>query len=60
MRNLNTSDFFFCYTKELSDFLSQNDLYYIFKAKSIKDNSVFTLYEKSDRLQGLLDEYKNQ
>lgn len=55
---LNT-DFFFCYTKELSLYLKEKNIPYILKARSIKDqNSIFTLYIKCKELQKALDEFK--
>lgn len=58
MKKLTTKDFFFCYTIELSKYLSQNGVPYIFKGRSIKDNSIFTLYQKTSELQDLLTEFK--
>lgn len=56
--NLTHKDFFFCYTKKLSEFLRQNGVSYLLKANSVKDNNTFTMYVKSERLQELLDKYK--
>lgn len=60
MRNAKSNDFFFCYTKAVSDYLSQQGIYYILKAKSIKDNNVFTMYQKTDELYSVLQEYRKQ
>lgn len=60
MREIKKDDFFFCYTKIMSDFLKGKGIKYIFKAKSIQDGSVFTLYQKSDELQKALDEFKSK
>ena len=56
-KQLTNNDFFFCYTLELSKYLQQKKIRYILKAKSIKDDNVFTLYQKNDELQEALKEY---
>lgn len=58
MKKLTTQDFFFCYTKDLSNYLKENGVGYIFKSRSVKDGSIFTLYQKTDELMNLLIEYK--
>lgn len=58
MTDINNKDFFYCYTKKLSLFLSSEGIDYILKAKSIKDNSIFTLYQKTEELQRALDKFK--
>lgn len=59
MKQLTDKDFFFCYTVELSTYLKENGVSYIFKGRSIKENNnIFTLYQKNDELQKLLDKYK--
>jgi len=60
MKELTHKDFFFCYTIELSDFLKENGISYIFKSRSIKDNAIFTLYQRTDGLKAKLDEFKNR
>ena len=50
--------YFFCYTKSMSLYLKQNGINYLFKAISIKNNQIFTLYKKTDELQKALDSYK--
>lgn len=54
---LSEKDFFFCFTKKLSIFLANEGISYIFKARSIKDSSIFTLYQKNEELQKALDKY---
>lgn len=61
MRNVNSGDFFFCYTKAMSDFLSDKGISYFMKAKSIKDkNNTFTMYQKSDELYNAINDFKKQ
>ncbi|MDN4494927.1 hypothetical protein [Ureibacillus aquaedulcis] len=59
MTQIDNKDFFYCYTKKLSLFLSSEGIGYILKAKSVKDDSIFTLYRKSDELQQALDKFKS-
>lgn len=58
MKELTHKDFFFCYTIELSNYLKQHGVDYLFKSRSIKDGSIFTLYQKTDKLRELLISYK--
>lgn len=55
----NSSEYFYCYTKKLSLYLSSQGINYIIKARSVKDNSIFTLYEKSNELQLTLNKFKS-
>lgn len=55
---LTSQNFFFCYTIELSNYLKENGINYIFKGRSIKDGSIFTLYQKTEKLQNLLNDFK--
>lgn len=57
MTRIENKDLFYCYTKRLSLFLNSEGIKYIVKAKSIKDDSIFTLYQKSDELQKALDKF---
>lgn len=58
MKQLTEQDFFFCFTKKLSIFLKEEGISYIIKARSIKDNVIYTVYQKTDELQRALDKYK--
>lgn len=53
-------DFFYCYNKRLSDFLTTEGIKYITVAKDIKKNRMFSLYIINKELQTALDKYKNQ
>lgn len=59
MNELSNSDFFFCYTKKLSDHLRDKGFYYILKARTLKDeNVIFTLYEQSEELNKAIKSFK--
>lgn len=51
------NEYFYCYTKKLSLYLSSQGIHYIIKARSVKDNSIFTLYEKTNELQQALEQF---
>lgn len=55
-----TKDYFFCYTKSMSNHLKENGIDYLFKAISIKNKKIFTLYEKSPELQTALDKFNRK
>lgn len=55
-----TKGYFFCYTKTMSNHLKQCGINYVFKAISIKNNQIFTLYKKTEELQRALDVYEKQ
>lgn len=59
MPKLTREDFFYCYTYELSNYLAKNGYKYILKAISVKNGITFTLYEKTEELQRLLDDYSS-
>lgn len=52
--DINSTDFYYCYSKSISDLLKKHDIYYILKAKSVRDDKIFTLYLKTDKLMKLL------
>lgn len=52
-----SNEYFYCYTKKLSLYLSLQGIHYIIKARSVMDNSIFTLYEKNDELQEALRKF---
>lgn len=59
MRNLTDKDFLYCYDIKLTNHFKEHGLTYIIKAKSIKDNKIFTLWEKSDELYSVMKQYKS-
>lgn len=60
MKQLSDRDFFFCYKKSMSMYLKEQGFHYVFKARSIKNDETFTLYQKSPQLQEALDKYDNK
>ncbi|MBE1557031.1 hypothetical protein [Sporosarcina limicola] len=59
MSTIKSDDFFYCYTLKMSKYLKSKGIPYFLKAISIKDGSTFTMYQKGERLQQALDEFKN-
>ena len=59
MRQLNDKDFLYCYDINLTNHFKEHGLQYIIKAKSIKDNKIFTLWQKSDELYNVMRMYKS-
>lgn len=52
--------FFFCYNKNVSEFLSSKYIPFITVARDVKTGKIFSLYLIDERLQTALDEYKNR
>lgn len=53
-----TKNYFFCYDKRLADFLRyKKNITYITKARSVKNDFIFYLFEKSESLQISIDEW---
>ncbi len=55
--NIDKDDFFFCYDKNMRDFLASYGFQYITTARSIKNNSQFWLFVKSNKLQNAIGEF---
>ncbi|MGM7635494.1 hypothetical protein [Bacillus sp. Hm123] len=51
-------DFFFCYSKKLSNFLTYKEIKYITRAINPATKTMFSMYVKNETLQKALDEYK--
>ncbi|WP_366162639.1 hypothetical protein ABXS71_06185 [Bacillus infantis] len=53
-------NYFFCYTKKVSDFLQERGFQYITVAQDPKSKKLFSLYaiDSEGKLQKALDEYK--
>lgn len=58
INELTNKDFFYCYDFECSKFLKEKGIPYLLKAKSVKDNKVFTMYIRNNELSNALMEYK--
>lgn len=50
--------YFFCYNKHISDYLTERGIKYITVAKEIKNNRLFSLYKQTKELSRALEEYK--
>lgn len=57
MKELMKEDFYCCYSKRVSDFLSFKGIKYINKAINPTNNNLYSLYHKTPRLQVALEEY---
>lgn len=53
----NNKNYFFCYSKKLSDFLQSQGNMYITIAIDPKTKKIFSLYYIDDKLQRSLDDY---
>ncbi|WEZ10160.1 hypothetical protein P5663_10125 [Priestia flexa] len=51
-------NYFFCYNKKVSDFLTYKGIRFITVAQDVKTGKLFSLYEINECLQAALDEYK--
>lgn len=49
-QRITDKDFYYCYDVNLSKHLKTQGILYVIKAKSIVDNKVFTMYQKSQKL----------
>ncbi|WP_169823946.1 DUF5659 domain-containing protein [Bacillus marinisedimentorum] len=51
-------NYFFCYSKRVSDFLASKGIQFITVAIEPKTKKMFSLYEINEELQKALDQYK--
>lgn len=58
-KQLTNKDFFFCYNRDIYFYLIQNGLDFITIAKEPKNDKMFSLFYRSDKLESLLSEYNN-
>lgn len=56
----NKTNHFFCYNKNVSDFLNEEGVKFITVARDLKTQKVFSLYEADSELQAALDKYKSR
>lgn len=54
----NMKNYFFCYNKKLSDFLTTKGIQFITVAKEPKSGKLFSLYFIDTKLQQAIEEYK--
>lgn len=50
-------DFFYCYDKNLYQFIKQKGVPYITKARRLDNLCIFTMYEHNDELTKAINEY---
>ena len=50
MRELTDKDFYYCYDRYTSNYLRSHGQHYLLKAKSIKDDCIFTVYQRTEQL----------
>jgi len=59
--SIKNEDLFYCYSKKLSDFIYHNaGIVPLTIAINPKSKNTFSLYVKSDKLQQVLDNYKEE
>jgi hypothetical protein len=56
---MNKSDFVFVYNKNVAKYLKENGIYSITTGLHPTTHKMFTLFVKSECLQRVLDQYKN-
>lgn len=57
MNKLNDKNFYYCYDAKMSRYLSENNINYIVKAKSLKDGRIFTMYQRNKEFYDVLHDY---
>ena len=57
MRELTDKDFYYCYDRYTSNYLKSHGQHYLLKAKSIKDDCIFTVYQRTEQLEQLIEAY---
>lgn len=57
MSKLNDKNFYYCYDAKMSRYLSDNNINYIVKAKSLKDGRIFTMYQRDKLFYDVLHDY---
>ncbi len=52
-------DYFYCYNKNLQNYLKLKGIRYVVKARTLASKAIFTLYEQTDELTHAINEYKS-
>ncbi|MCM3387343.1 hypothetical protein M3649_04240 [Ureibacillus chungkukjangi] len=60
IEEITTNDFFFCYDEALSTYLKSEGFRYFQKARSIKDNKIYTMYLHSKELHFAIKEWNKK
>lgn len=50
--------FFYCYNKELYEFIKSKDIRYLTKARRLENNDIFAMYLQTEELTKAINEYK--
>ena len=59
-RKLVNDKYFFCYNINLADYLMDNEIQVVTKARAISSDKVFWMFERSDELDVAINEYKRR
>lgn len=54
---ITTNDFYYCYDMNLSKFLRNKGIRYFHKAKSVKDDKIYTMYVDNKILRNAVNEF---
>jgi hypothetical protein len=60
LMQLQSTDFFYCYSKQVSDYLTSLGINKITVAREPKSNRLFSLYYQSDELKQALTKYNER
>lgn len=58
-KQLTVKDFFFCYNKEVMFYLKENNIDFIVQVLSDNTKKRYFMYQKTDKLNQALNDYKN-
>lgn len=56
-KQLTNKDFFFCYNRDVYYYLTNNGVEFITIAREPKDNKMFSLFYRSEKVERLLENY---
>jgi len=56
-QQLSNKDFFFCYNRDIYFYLTENNIDFITIAREPKNNRMFSLFYRSDKVEELLKNY---
>lgn len=48
---------YYCYNKQLAQYLKRNGFRYVLKARDIKNHKIFTCFDWTEELKKAIDEY---
>lgn len=55
---MTSKDFFFCYSKQLADYLKQQGFSLITIGRNVNTNTIYSMFLKSESLNHAIDEYR--